>query len=75
MLGWAALLHEVGMQINSRGITKTQCLYSWQRRHAWVYSGTTVVARYTRVVFIERKSVLMNSLRSNLFDEQYGKTI
>ncbi len=68
MLGWAALLHEVGMQINSRGIQK----------HSAYILGNTDMPGFTQeqqlllatLVRFHRKKIRINELPSfNLFDD------
>ncbi|HBA57373.1 MAG TPA: exopolyphosphatase, partial [Alteromonas macleodii] len=72
MLGWAALLHEVGMQINSRGIQK----------HSAYILGNVDMPGFTQeqqlllatLVRFHRKKIRTNELPAfNLFDEQSVK--
>ncbi|MEC9127689.1 MAG: exopolyphosphatase, partial [Pseudomonadota bacterium] len=72
MLGWAALLHEVGMQINSRGIQK----------HSAYILGNVDMPGFTQeqqlllatLVRFHRKKIRTNELPTfNLFDEQSVK--
>ncbi|GFD67364.1 exopolyphosphatase [Alteromonas sp. KUL106] len=72
MLGWAALLHEVGMQINSRGIQK----------HSAYILGNVDMPGFTQeqqlllatLVRFHRKKIRTSELPTfNLFDEQSVK--
>lgn len=74
MLGWAALLHEVGMQINSRGIQK----------HSAYILGNVDMPGFTQeqqlllatLVRFHRKKIRTNELPSfNLFDEHSIKRL
>ena len=74
MLGWSALLHEVGMQINSRGIQK----------HSAYILGNVDMPGFTQeqqlllstLVRFHRKKIRTNELPTfNLFDEQAVKRL
>ena len=74
MLGWAALLHEVGMQINSRGI---------QKHSAYILANVDMPGftqeqqlLLSTLVRFHRKKIRINDLPSfNLFDHQAVKRL